>query len=375
SDRQEARWVVSQIEKLVGLKIDTHVALQDSFGHLYSPPPQRANSGAVPNAIPSPGFPLRKNYSGYVGLAFFFVWVGFILFNFVRIQGGINRARSSAALRATSHKIPARVHYAALTDNDVQRLQQLPVQDQAEELLERAIQHNSRALDLFEQNIDSEDWRGKIKLTDHMKDLERRSEYSSDLRVRYANADLNLSMDGWQKNDEAAEQLIARARDDAQYRASAVYFMGMMAGRGIAYDRIYPILLDYAKHDPDATVRVWAVEGMRYLGTDEALDQLFDSFVNDKSEMVRNRAGCNVSDCGNFKRVQRMAMVPKLITLAADRGTTPQTRNWAFLALHEITDENISSDASPWQSWYDEHGAEKLAEFQQADWWQVRGDE
>ncbi len=114
-------------------------------------------------------------------------------------------------------------------------------------------------------------------------------------------------MDGWQKNDEAAEQLIARARDDAQYRANAVYLMGMMAGRGIAYDRIYPVLLDYAKHDPDATVRVWAVEGMRYLGTDEALDQLFDSFVNDKSEMVRNRAGCNVSDCGNFKRAQRMA--------------------------------------------------------------------
>jgi hypothetical protein len=375
SDRQEARWVVSQIEKLVGLKLDTHVALQDSFGHLYSPPPQRANSGAFPGGISSPGFPLRKNAVGYIGLVFFFVWIGFIILNFVRMQGGINRARSAAAVRTAAHRVPARVRYAALTDDDVQRLQQLPVQDQAEELLERALQHDSRALDLFEQNIDSDDWRGKIKLTDRMKDLERRSEFSSDLRVRYANADLNLSMDGWQKNDEGAEQLILRARDDAQYRANAVYLMGMMAGRGIAYDRIYPVLLDYAKHDPDATVRVWAVEGMRYLGTDEALDQLFDSFVNDKSEMVRNRAGCNVSDCGNFKRTQRMAMAPKLITLAADSGTPAQTRNWAFLALHEITDENISSDASAWQSWYDAHGSEKLAQFQQADWWQVRGDE
>ncbi len=208
-----------------------------------------------------------------------------------------------------------------------------------------------------------------------MKDLERRSEFSRDLRVRYANADLNLSMDGWQKNDEAAEKLIDRARNDAQYRAAAVYFMGMMAGRGVAYDRIYPVLLDYAKHDPDAQVRVWAVEGMRYLGTDEALDQLFDSFENDPSSQVRDRAGCNASDCGNFKRAQRMRMVPYFISLTQDPNTTAQTRSWSFLALHEITDENLPNDAKVWQDWYEQHGSEKLVQFEQADWWQVRGDE
>jgi HEAT repeat protein len=249
------------------------------------------------------------------------------------------------------------------------------MQDQAEELLERAIEHDPRALDLFEQNIGSPEWLGKIKLTERMKELERRSEFSKDLRVRFANADLNLSMDGWQKNDEGADKLIERARSDAQYRASAVYFMGMMAGRGVAYDRLYPVLLEYAKHDPNSMVRVWAVEGMRYLGTDEALDQLFDSFVNDPSDQVRNRAGCNVSDCGNFKRAQRMRMVPNLISLTQDPNTTPQMRNWSFLALHEITDANVANDASAWQSWYDQHGSEKLVQFEQADWWQVRGDE
>jgi HEAT repeat protein len=249
------------------------------------------------------------------------------------------------------------------------------MQDQAEELLERAIEHDPRALDLFEQNIGSPEWLGKIKLTERMKELERRSEFSNDLRVRFANADLNLSMDGWQKNDEGADKLIERARSDAQYRASAVYFMGMMAGRGVAYDRLYPVLLEYAKHDPNSMVRVWAVEGMRYLGTDEALDQLFDSFVNDPSEQVRNRAGCNVSDCGNFKRAQRMRMVPNLISLTQDPNTTPQMRNWSFLALHEITDANVASDASAWQNWYDQHGSEKLVQFEEADWWQVRGDE
>jgi hypothetical protein len=41
ADRQEARWIVAQIEKLAGLKLDTHVELADSFGRPMGPPPQR----------------------------------------------------------------------------------------------------------------------------------------------------------------------------------------------------------------------------------------------------------------------------------------------------------------------------------------------
>jgi len=39
---------------------------------------------------------------------------------------------------------------------------------------------------------------------------------------------------------------------------------------------------------------------MRYLGSGEALDQLFESFINDPSYQVRERAGANLSECGNF---------------------------------------------------------------------------
>ena len=371
SDRQEARWIVSQIEKLVGLKTDTHVALQDSFGRDYSRPPQRIDSGpTLPRTLGR-----TNKVAAVVGVVLFVIWMGFIFYKIIGVQHNVSHQSKFVSPKVSPRKPVQRIAYGPLTDDDLQRIQQLPMQDQAEELLERSIQHDPRALDLFEQNIGSPEWLGKIKLTDRMKDLERRSEFSSDLRVRYANADVNLCMDGWQRNDEGADKLIERARNDPQYRAAAVYFMGMMAGRGIAYDRIYPVLLDYAKHDPDATVRVWAVEGMRYLGTDEALDQLFDSFVNDSSNQVRDRAGCNVSDCGNFKRAQRMRMVPRFISLVADPGTAPQMRNWSFLALHEITDENLPNDASAWQNWYDEHGNEKLAQFEQADWWKVRGDE
>ena len=249
----------------------------------------------------------------------------------------------------------------------------MPEQTQAEELLDRAIQHDDKARDLFEQNITL--WMGDIKLTDRMKQLERRSSFSSDLRVRYANADLNLAVNGWAKTEHSVDLLITQAQTDKASRAAAVYQMGMLAGRGVGYNLIYPVLVDYAKNDPDPYVRQWAVEGMRYLGTDDALDQLFYSFTHDPSDAVRNRAGCNVSDCGNFMRKQRMRMVPKLITLAEDPQTTPQMRNWTFLALTEITDEHLPADAEAWQHWYNDHGVDKMAEFEQMDWWRVRGDE
>ena len=286
-----------------------------------------------------------------------------------------NKAHANGSREATTANAvaPHRVYAAPMNSADVERVLALPAQAQAEELLERAIGHDERARELFDQQVES--WVGHIRLTDHMKQLEQRSEFSSDLRVRYANADINLTLDGWQKNEQAAGMLIDRARTDLQYRPAAVYFLGMLAGRGVAYERIYPVLLDYAKHDPDAGVRQWAVEGMRYLGKDEALDELFESFTQDPSNSVRERAGCNLSDCGNFTRAQRMRMVPKFLDLVADPNTNPQMRIWSYMALHEITDANVPSDPQAWKNWYGAHGARKLAEFEKLDWWQVRGDE
>jgi len=260
-----------------------------------------------------------------------------------------------------------------MTGADVERVFALTAQDQAEELLERAIGHDERALELFDQHV--EGWAGHIRMSDRMRHLEQRSQFSKDLRVRYANADINLALDGWQKNEHAADLLIERARSDQHYRAAAVYFLGMLAGRGVDYDRIHGVLLEYARNDKDATVRQWAVEGMRYLGKDEVLDELFASFTEDPSTSVRDRAGCNISDCGNFLRKQRMKMVPKFIDLAMNSRTNPQVRTWCFLALQEITDEKLPADAIIWSRWYQEHGAEKVAEFERLDWWEVRGDE
>ena len=385
SSRQEARWIVSQIETLAGLKLDTHVQVDAPFGAPPQPPqPFQAAFETAQTGQPGitlHGWQRRQPPSAAATVISFAVFglvvLGMFAWQFSRMSAFRSSAnsrgnRSSAAAKAKQP--PARRVFASpMTDADVERLLALPAQAQAEELLERAIEHDQRALELFDQQVES--WVGHINLTDRMKQLEYRSQYSSDLRVRFASADIGLTLDGWQKNDQAADLLIARAKTDLQYRAAAVYFLGMLAGRGVAYDKIHPVLLNYAKHDPNATVRQWAVEGLRYLGKDEALDELWESFTQDPAMNVRNRAGCNLSDCGNFTRAQRMRKVPKFLDLLADNGIQPQMRTWCFMALHEITGENLPNDLHAWQDWYGKHGAGKLAEFERLQWWQVRGDE
>jgi len=364
-NRQEARWVAAQLEKFAGLKLDTHVAVDSGFG-TYGPPPQRSRTQSASPAT----FRRNRPAAIAVGIAMFLLWTGFVTYRLMsRNHGQFSRASNAGA---TARRPMRRAAYSSLTDDDLQHLQTLPEQAQAEELLDRAIQHDPRALDLFERSIGS--WHN-ISRTPRMNELEQRSRFSTDLRVRYANADLNLAINGLPKTESSADQLIAQAHANPTHRPFNVYCMGMLAGRGVAYDRLYPVLVNYARDDPSQAVRQWAVEGMRYLGTDEALDQLFDSFTHDPSSVVRDRAGCNVSDCGNFMRKQRMRMAPRLIELAADPQTTPQMRNWSFLALREITDQALPADASAWQDWYTRHGAEKTAEFEQLDWWTVRGDQ
>jgi hypothetical protein len=367
SSREEARWVVSQIETLAGLKLDTHVEVDLPLGVQVQPPQS------------TPGLTIRRTQSSAASLVSFAVFAAIMAAIFAwqskSIFSGGPRVRTSRAAAASPRANPVarRVFSGPLTDADVARVLALSPQAQAEELLERAIGHDVRALELFNQQVDG--WTSNIHLSDRMRQLEQRSQFSKDLRVRLAHADISLVLDGWPKNETAADLLIERARTDPRYKSAAVYFLGMLAGRGIDYDRIHKVILDYARNDKDPIVRQWAVEGLRFLGKDEILDDLFTSFTEDPSMNVRERAGCNISDCGIFTRKQRMRMVPKLIDLAAQQNTSPQMRNWCFMALHEITDESLPADATIWNRWYADHGSEKMAEFERLEWWQVRGDE
>ena len=362
ADRQEARWLVSQIESAVGLKQDTRVEAPNFYG----PPPQR---GVTPASVP-----VRKA-PGWVAAVFMLIWIGFI-FGRVFIPGFSHSAKSNAARGKSASRPAIQVlprKFSPITEADIGRISTLPIQDQAEELLERSIGHDSRALDIL--NSHYTEYKGEVKQSPRMQQLLNRAQYSTDLRVRYAYSDMMLAMEGWSEDSNAVSILLDRAKKDSNSRAYDIWYLGMLGGRGVETEQVQSALYDYARDDSDANVRQAAVEGLRFLGTDEALDDLFQIFTTDASFSVRDRAGCNISDCGDFMRKQRMRMFPKLLTMVEAPETNAQMRNWSFLAMQEITDVRLPADAKAWRRWYDEHGAEKMAEFKALPEWQVRGDE
>jgi hypothetical protein len=288
---------------------------------------------------------------------------------FARVFSGVKTVHRAPSKSEAPISIPT----APMTDDDAARIGGLPIQQKAEELLARSIGHDNRALEMLQNDVES--WTSEVKLTDRMKQLDARATYSTDLRVRQANADLWLAMEGWHHNHEAVELLMKRIDQDQQYRPSACYFLGMEGARGVDSEHAFAVLRDRAINDSDPVVRQWAVEGLRFFKTDDALDVLFQSFTHDSNYNVRDRAGCNLSDCGIFTRAQRMRFVPKLIELGEDRRLNSQMRNWTFMALREITDASLPYDASAWLNWYKEHGREKTAEFEALPWYQVRGDQ
>ena len=328
---------------------------------------------------PAPVEP-RNNVPDWAIPIFFLILAAIAFVPIIRIYNSPSRkltpkptAVTPAQTRAQARRQVIAQKPAPLTENDVERIFSLPLQARAEELLERSIQHDQRALDLFEEHMP--DWKGLVRETPRMKQLMNRAQYSRDLRVRYAYCDMMLAMDGWSHDSDAVQILIQRAQKDPDSRAYDVWFLGMLGGRDVQPEQVHKVLLDYARNDPNPNVRQWATEGMRFLGTEEALDDLFAIFVSDPSFSVRDRAGCNVSDCGNFKRKQRMRMFPKFLELAENPTTNAQMRSWSFLAMQEITDVSLPPDTNAWRQWYAQHGAEKMAEFQSMPEWQVRGDE
>jgi hypothetical protein len=368
--RQEARWIVSQIEKRAGLSLNTQVEIGNS---LYGPPPQpgTAATGAFTFAGARAGSAgtVTKNWPQAIGLIFFAGWVAFLGFMMLRTTAFRNaKARRAESAITAAHSVRTESMKRASLEN----LRAFPVQQQAEELLARSVAGDHAALQLLTQS--SPGWAGHLQRTGNLGQWEDRARYSSDLRVRRAEADVELAADGWTKTPQAAAILMDQARSDPSYRGAALYYLGVLAGDGIESERSHRFVLDYARNNSDPAVRQWATEGLRFIGTDQALEELFDIFTHDASFSVRDRAGCNISDCGIFSRKQRFRMVPRLIDLVSSPHLDPRMSNWCFMALREITGENLPGDAAAWRSWYAANGSLKRAQFEALDWWQVPGD-
>jgi HEAT repeat protein len=105
-------------------------------------------------------------------------------------------------------------------------------------------------------------------------------------------------------------------------------------------------------------IRYWAIEGLAYLGTDEVITPLLDTFRNDPSPMIRERAACGLAQSGMLSERQRRTAVPRLLEFADDPALDAETRKWVFQALRDITGQTLRPDAAAWRSWYNSGGAD-----------------
>ena len=237
-----------------------------------------------------------------------------------------------------------------LSEHEIEGLDQMPQQSQAQLLLERSINHYRGANDQIATRVDS--WRGKIKLDRSLNSLFMTALNSDDLRVRAAAIEIDLAC----RNLEKSSATVGRLEPDAHTgeqgpRANALWDLALLGNRGVQPERALQTLLA-SIHDSNVNIRYWAVEGLAYLGTNETVAPLLQVFHDDPSPMIRERAACGLAQSGMLNERQRRAAVPQLLDFADDASLDAETRKWVFQALRDITGQSLPHDPAAWRNWY-----------------------
>jgi hypothetical protein len=277
---------------------------------------------------------------------------------------GSSPAETSAAGAGSAELATAKLEMKKLAESDEMGLLSLAPQQQAEQMMMAAVNHYEGATTLVRDHVQS--WRGQIKKTPSWDNVELEARYSSDLRVRDAAIEIDLTMNELDKNSDTVDRLLSDAQNNAANRGFDFTMLGMLANRDVERFRVHGALKDWT-HDSDVTTRYWAVEGLAYIGTDDIIPDLLESFRTDPAINVRERCGASLAKSGMLTREQRMKAVPGLIEIAADSSQDPTTRGWAFQALREITAHQMGNDANAWRSWFSAHGSERAEEFRRGD--------
>jgi hypothetical protein len=237
-----------------------------------------------------------------------------------------------------------------LSEHEIEALDQMSPQNQADLLLERSINHFRGANDQIAKRVNS--WHGKILLDQQLGQLFGTALNSDDLRVRAAAIEIDLASLNLAKSAATIDRLEPDARSGEQARRTdALWYIALLGNRGVETQRALEILLASIQ-DSNEAVRYWAVEGLAYLGTDETIAPLLQVFHDEPSANVRERAACGLAQSGMLSEKQRRTAVPKFLDYAEDPSLDPQTHSWVFQALRDITGQDLPHDPAAWRNWY-----------------------
>ncbi len=247
------------------------------------------------------------------------------------------------------------IEHTPATVKDLQRLDQMQPQKQAETLLELAAARNGAAVDQISSRVDR--WPGKIRWNQQIANLSAAALNSSDMRVRESGIEVELAAYGLRKNSAGLDYVLRIAgSSDHSDKIWALWALGLLANRGVEPERAVESLAAHLK-DSEEDSRRWAVEGLALSAANEAIPLLLQTMHDDQSPAVRERAACGVAESGMFTPEQRHSAIPQLLNYTDDPALDAQTHGWAFQALADITHQQLPKDPAAWRSWYEQQAA------------------
>jgi hypothetical protein len=242
---------------------------------------------------------------------------------------------------------------ARLSDHEIEGLSSMAPQQQAELLMERAINHYEGAIELIDKNVPG--WYGQLEVQKGpLANLLNTAINANDLRVRAASLEITLAGYNLPKSPESVDKLLVRLQEEPQHRAWLLWILGVLGNRGVETARLETVFLDRI-HDPDQTTRAYAVVGLGLLATDRSVAPLLEAFRSDPSPNVREGAACAIAQSGMFKQEQRLSAVPGLLQMMDDATLDATTRGWVFQALQDITAAGLGSNPAAWRDWWSHH--------------------
>lgn len=238
------------------------------------------------------------------------------------------------------------------TKSDVDEILRLAPQQQAERLLELAIQQPDLSLGLIHRNLTS--WRGHLEDSDRLFRLVLQALNSDDPRVRVAAVEIDLAANKLMKSPESVEKLQRQIQSGTEERFMALWRLGALGNRGVEPAEAFRTLKLYAHHR-NQEVRFWAVEGLAMLANNASVDALLDILAHDPAMQIRQRAANGLSRTGLLTGEQRLTAVPQLLNLLDDDSLDAATQNLVYSTLEAITGASLGKNAGAWREWWAHH--------------------
>jgi len=235
---------------------------------------------------------------------------------------------------------------------DTEEISHLAPQQQAERLLELAIQQPDPSLSLIHRNLTS--WRGHLEDSDRLFHLVMEALKSNDPRVRVAAVEIDLAANNLVKAPESFEKLQRQIQSGSDERYMALWRLGALGNRGVAPAEAFRTLKLYTQ-SRNQEVRFWAVEGLAMLGSPESIDALLDTLAHDPAAQIRQHAANALSRSGLLTGEQRLTAVPQLLNLLDDDSLDAATQGLVCSTLESITGASFGKNAGAWRDWWAHH--------------------